>query len=183
MDKKKWVKLSIWILNLLLIFILVWSIINYKILDREATKLVITGGLVAMIVLAILLEGAPVFIGSSVVVAAMLTLNAFNPWFILFIFLLSAIMGNILYFYLGYFLGEKILKYFPKKDVKKYKSLFKKYGRNAMLIMAVSPIPYLPTLAGVFRMNSKQHILETVVVRLIRHTVVFLFWVWVLVGF
>ena len=183
MDKKKVVRYSIWILNLLIVFTLIWSIINYKILDQEVTRLVITGGLVAMIFFVIFLEGAPVFLGPSVVVAAILTMNAFNPWFILFLFLSSAIIGNILYFYLGYFSGEKILKYFPKKDVKKYKNLFKKYGRFAMLIMAISPIPYLPTLAGVFRMNSKQQILETLIVRMIRHTVVFFFWFFILVGF
>jgi len=183
MNKKKVIRFLIWTLNLLIVFALIWSIINYKILDKEVTRLAITGGLIAMVFFVIILEGAPVFIGPSVVVAAILTMNAFNPWFILLLFILSAIIGNILYFYLGYFSGEKIMKYLDKKNVREYKALFKKYGRAAMLIMAVSPIPYLPTLAGVFRMNPKHLFLETLPVRIIRHTVVFLFWFLILVGF
>ena len=183
MNKKKVIKYSLWILNLLIVFALIWSLVNYKILNQEVTRLVIIGGLSAMILFVIFLEGAPVFLGPSVVVAAILTMNAFNPWLILSLFLLSAIVGNIFYFYLGYFSGEKILKYFSKTDVKKYKDLFKKYGRHTMLIMAVSPIPYLPTLAGVFRMNSKQQILETLIVRMIRHTFVFFVWLFILRGF
>ena len=183
MDKKKVMKYSIWILNLLIVFALIWSLVNYKILDQEVTRLVMVGGLSAMILFVIFLEGAPVFLGSSIVVATILTMNVFNPWLILLLFLSSAIVGNIFYYYLGYFSGKKILKYFPKTDVKKYKELFKKYGRHAMLIMAVAPIPYLPTLAGVFRMNSKQQILETLIVRMIRHTVVFFVWLFILGGF
>lgn len=183
MNKKKVIRFSIWALNLLIVFVLIWSIINYKILGQEVTRLVITGGLIAMIFFVIILEGAPVFIGSSVVVAAILTMNVFNPWSIFLLFILSAIIGNILYFYLGYFSGEKIMKYLDKKNVREYKDLFKKYGRFAMLIMAISPIPYLPTLAGIFRMSPKYFFLETLSVRIIRHTVVFLFWFSILVGF
>jgi len=183
MNTKKVIKYSAWILNLLLIFVLVWSLINYKILDQEVTRFVMVGGLSAMIVLIIILEGAPVFLGPSTAVAAILAMNVFNPWLIFTLFLLSALVGNILYYSLGYFSGEKILKYFSKKDVKKYEQLFKKYGRRAMLIMAISPVPYLPTLAGVFRMESKYQITEILIARIIRHTVMFLFWFWLLVGF
>ncbi len=180
---KNVIKYSVWVLNLLIVFALIWSLINYKILDQEVTKIVMISGLLAMILFVIFLEGAPVFVGSSIAVATILAMNAFNPWLILLLFLSSAIVGNIFYFYLGYFSGEKILKYFPKTDVKRYKNLFKKYGRHAMLIMAISPIPYLPTLAGIFKMNSKQQILETLIIRMIRHSVVFFVWFLILVGF
>ncbi len=183
MNKKKVIRFSVWALNLLIVFAFIWSIINYKILDQEVTRLIITGGLIAMVFFVIILEGAPVFIGPSVVVAAILTMNAFNPWPILLLFISSAIMGNILYFYLGYFSGEKIMKYFNKKNVREYKALFKKYGRPAMLITAISPIPYLPTLAGIFKMNPKHFFLEIMPVRIIRHIVVFLFWFYILIGF
>ncbi|KKK55012.1 hypothetical protein LCGC14_3078880, partial [marine sediment metagenome] len=76
-----------------------------------------------------------------------------------------------------------IFKYFDKKNVKKYEKFFKKYGQSAMIIMAVSPIPYLPTLAGVFRMTSPILITKVLVVRMIRHVVVFLFWFYILTQF
>jgi len=183
MNKKKLIKSFIWILNISIIFILIWSIVNYKVLNREVTGIVLVGGLIAMIFLVILLEGAPVFVGASLVVAVVLTMNSFNPWFILFLFLVSAIIGNIIYFYIGYSFGKKIFKYFDKKDVEKYEKLFKKYGKATMLLMAVSPIPYLPTLAGVFRINSPCLIAKILLVRMIRHTIVFLFWFVVIIEF
>ena len=136
-----------------------------------------------MIFLVILLEGAPVFVGSGLVIAAVLAMNIINPWLILFLFLLFALVGNVIYYYLGYFSGKRIFKYFDKKNVKKYEELFKKHGFTTMIIMAVSPIPYLPTLAGVFRMKSLALITKVLVIRMTRHVVVFLFWFYILVGF
>jgi len=183
MNKKRVVKFSAWMLNILVILLLVWSLINYRVFNQEVTQFVQVGGLLAMVFLVILLEGAPVFIGSGLVIASALAINIINPWLILFLFLFFALVGNIVYYYLGYFSGKRIFKYFDKKDVKKYEELFKKYGFTAMIITAVSPIPYLPTLAGVFRIKSKVFIAEVLIIRMIRHVVVFLFWFYILVGF
>ena len=182
MNKKRVVKFSVWLLNILTILLLIWSLINYKLLNQEVSQFVQVWGLLAMIFLVILLEGAPIFVGSGLVVASVLAMDI-NPWLILFLFLFFALVGNILYFYLGYFSGKRILKYFGKKNVKKYKELFKKRGPSAMIIMAISPIPYLPTLAGVFRMTSPILITKVLAVRMIRHMVVFLFWFYILIGF
>ena len=183
MNKKRVVKFSVWLLNILVIFLLVWSLINYKLLNQEVSQFVQVGGLLAMIFLVVLLEGAPVFVGPSLAVASVLAMNIINPWLILFLFLFFVLVGNILYFYLGYFSGKRILKYFGKKNVKKYEELFKKYGFAAMIITAIFPIPYLPTLAGVFRMTSPILITKVLVIRMIRHAVVFLFWFYILIGF
>lgn len=183
MEKKNVIKFSLVILNFLVIFLLIWSLVNYTFLNKEVSQLVQIGGLLVMIFLIILLEGAPVFLGSGLVVATILAMGTENPGFILLLFLFSALIGNIIYFYLGYFSGKGILKYFDKKDVKKYENLFKKYGFATMIIMAVSPIPYLPTIAGVFKMNSPVLIAKILVVRMIRHTFIFLFWFYAIVGF
>jgi membrane protein YqaA with SNARE-associated domain len=183
MNKKKTVKFSLTILNFLVIFLLIWSLVNYTFLSNEVSQFIQVGGLLAMIFFVILLEGAPVFAGPGLGVASILAMGVFNPWFILLLFLVSAFIGNIFYFYLGYFSGKKILKYFDKKDIEKYEKLFKKYGFWAMVIMAISPIPYLPTLAGVFRMTSPILIAEILIIRMIRHVIVFLFWFYFLVGF
>ncbi len=176
MNKRKLVRFSIGLLNILVVLLLIWSIVNYQFLNKEVSNLVQVWGLIAMIIFIIILEGAPVFVGPSVVVAATLATDTFNPGLILFLFLVSAVIGNILYYFLGYFSGEKILKYLKKKDVKKYKKVFKKYGRIAMITMAISPIPYLPTIAGVFRLKSFYLISETLILRLLRHGVVFMIW-------
>ncbi len=177
MDKKKLIKGILWLVNIIVILLLVWSLVNYKFLENEVVGAVQVGGLIAMVLIVFILEGAPVFVGGSVAVASLMAMGGFNIWLLLSLFLLSAILGNFFYYYLGYFSGKKILRYFDKKDVKKYEDLFKKYGLWAMVIMAVSPIPYLPTIAGVFRMSPRHMFIETLIVRLIRHLVVFFFWV------
>ena len=176
MNKKRIIKLFLWALNFLTIGLLIWSLVNYQFLNNEVTRIVKIGGLFAVILLVFILEGAPVFVGSSVAVATLLTMNTFNPLLVLALFLGFAILGNFAYFYLGYFSGEKILKYFDKEDVKKYKKLFKKNGKTAMIFMAISPLPYLPTLAGVFKMDKYFMFVYSMGVRLIRHTIVFGLW-------
>lgn len=183
MDKKRVIKFSVWLLNILVILLLIWSLVNYKVFNQEVTQFVQIGGLLAMIFLVILLEGAPILVGSGLVVASILTMNIISPWLILFLFLFFALVGNILYYYLGYFFGLKVLKYFKKKDVRKYKKFFKKYGGITMITMAISPIPYLPTLAGVFRMNSVSLISKILILRMIRHTTVFFIWLFILTQF
>lgn len=183
MNKKKWVRFSVALLNLFVILLLIWSLINYQFLNKEVSNLVQVWGLFAMILFIIILEGAPVFVGPSVVVAAALATGTFDTKLILILFMGSAFIGNIIYYYLGYFSGEKILKYFKKKDVKNFKKIFKKYGRVAMITMAISPIPYLPTIAGVFRLKSFRVISEILVLRMIRHGVVFTIWYFILKGF
>ncbi|MEX0932845.1 MAG: VTT domain-containing protein [Candidatus Pacearchaeota archaeon] len=180
MDKKNIVKISFWILNFIIIFLLIWSLINHRVLNQEVSNIVATFGLVAMILFVVILEGAPVFIGPSVAVASILAMGALNPWTILFLFLISAFVGNVFYYYLGYFSGKKILKYFSDKDVEKYKKFFKNHGGKTLGIMAISPVPYLPTLAGVFKLKSKSIMAYILLVRALRHIVVFAFWLIIL---
>ena len=177
---KRSVKFICWCCSIFITLLLLWSLFNYKLLENNVTTFVQTGGLIALVIIVIILEGAPILIGGSIAVAALLLMKI-NPLLILALFLISATIGNILYYYLGYFSGEKILKYFDKKDVVKYDKLFKKYGRLAMIIMAISPVPYLPTLAGYFKMSPLYMFTETLGTRLIRHTIVFFFWYTILV--
>jgi len=149
-------------------------------LNKEVSQFIQVGGLLAMVLFVILLEGAPVFIGGGLATAAILAMGTINPLIVFFLFIVSALIGNVIYFYLGYFSGKKILRYFDKNHVKKYRRLFKKYGFAAMIFMAISPVPYLPTLAGVFRMKSLGLITGVLIIRMLRHTAVFLFWIYVL---
>jgi len=183
MNKKRMVKIGLGIFNVIIIALLVLSIIYYEILDAEVGRIIAIWGITAMIIFVIILEGAPVFVGPSVAVATLIAMGKFSPWFILSLFLISAIIGNIVYYYLGYFSGEKILKYFNRKDVNKYKKTFNKHGKMAMAVMAISPIPYIPTIAGVFKMKKSQMFIQSMGIRLIRHTIVFFIWYFALKGF
>jgi membrane protein YqaA with SNARE-associated domain len=177
--EKRTVKALLWILNILVILLLVYSLVNYKFLEKELVLAAQIGGLGVVAILIFFLEGAPLFVGPSVAVAAILATGT-NPWWVLAVFLISAILGSIAYYYIGHILGEKALRYFEKRDIKKYRELFAKYGTSAMVLTAMAPIPYLPTIAGVFKMSKKDMFIKTMGVRLLRHIVVFLFWFFIL---
>ena len=180
MDVKRLVHVIGWVFNIGVILLLAWSFFSYKVLENSLTGFVQAGGFIALVLVVTLLEGAPILVGSSVAVAAMLAMGA-DPQTVFVLFIVSAIIGNIIYYYLGYFSGRNVLRYFNKKDVDRYERLFKKYGRLAMFIMAISPIPYFPTLAGSFKMSPFYMFTEVLCVRLIRHTIVFFFWYVILI--
>jgi len=180
MIKKELVKRGFIFVNLVMVLLLIVSLINYQYFDKEINELIKFGGLSAMIFLVFILEGAPVLIGGSVAVASMMALEVFSPWFLLAMFLVSAFFGNLFYYFLGVFAGRKVLSYFDKKDIKKYEEFFKQYGHLSLLIMAVTPIPYLPTLAGVFKNAKPFYLIGIMIIRLIRHSVVFFVWYYIL---
>jgi membrane protein YqaA with SNARE-associated domain len=180
MNKKRIVKGVFWAFNFLVIILFIYTLINYSILEKELSIAAQIGGAGLVAALVFILEGAPVFVGPSVAIASLLAMGE-DPIFVLAIFLVFSTLGAIVYYYLGYFLGERVFVYFEKEDVKKYRELFKKYGMAAMLITAVTPIPYLPTVAGAFKMGAKEMFFLTTLLRIARHIIVFLFWFYVLV--
>jgi membrane protein YqaA with SNARE-associated domain len=169
-----------WVLNITIVLLLVWSFLNYRVLENNLSVFVQAWGLLALVIIVIVLEGAPVVVGGNVTVAVLMAAGV-NPWVLLPFFLVSAIIGNIFYYYLGYFSGKKMLKYFDEEDRARYFKLFEKYGRATMLIMAISPVPYLPSLAGFLKMSPWYMFTEVLAVRLIRHVVVFFVWYFILV--
>lgn len=176
MNKTKAVHHVLTFLNFLVIAVFIWSLINYKVLDATINKWAVAGGLVFLIIFIIFLEGAPIVAGPTIAVAAFLTIGEYTPLFIYLVFILSGVVGNFIWFYLGVFSGHKLLKYFDPKVISRYEKLFKKYGWWTMVITAVTPIPYLPTLAGIFDMKWKHMFIGVMGVRIIRHTIVFIFW-------
>lgn len=176
---KRVVKFSFIFLNLLMVFLLVYSLINYKILSNEVGELVKVGGLIVMCLFVLILEGAPVALGGSVAVAAILTLDIFNPVLVLSLFLICAVFAGIGYYWIGAHYGRKILKYFDKDSIEKYEKFFRKYGSLSMILMAITPIPYLPTIGGVFGMKYLS-LFIVFFVRILRHIVVFFIWYWII---
>jgi membrane-associated protein len=180
MDAKRLIKTIAWGFSIVVVVLLVWSLLNYKVLENSVTGFIQVWGLIALVLIVVILEGAPIFVGGGIAAGASLAMGA-NPWLVLTLFIISAIIGNVLYYYLGYFSGRKVLKYFNREDVARYEKLFEKHGRVAMFIMAVFPIPYLPTLGGVFKLTPLFMFTEVLAVRIVRHSAVFIFWYFLLV--
>lgn len=175
MNKKRLIRVVGWSLNIVVVLLLVWSIVNYRVLEQDITRAIQVGGIFVAAILIFVLEGAPVFIGPSVTVVALLVIGI-NPLLVLFLLLGFAILGDIAYYYLGRKSEYRVERFIEKEDMNRYRRLFKKYGKAAMYIMAITPLPYLPTIAGIFKMPPSYFFTKVMGVRMLRHIVVFLFW-------
>ena len=83
---------------------------------------------------------------------------------ILFWASLGAVLGAITSYYLGKYLGEPVfLKLFKKKYYDQGHEFFEKWGIYAILIGAVSPIPFkvVAWLAGIFEMPFRYFLIMT----------------------
>tara|TARA_Y100000296_G_C5082100_1_gene210483 strand:- start:315 stop:575 length:261 start_codon:yes stop_codon:yes gene_type:complete len=76
-------------------------------------------------------------------------------------------------YFLGYVRGKGIvLLFIDEEHYKEYLDLFKNKGKFAMTISALTPIPYLPILAGTLKMHFYDFLLYGIVMRTLRFAVV-----------
>ncbi|MBT4936597.1 DedA family protein [Candidatus Peregrinibacteria bacterium] len=98
-----------------------------------------------------------------------------NPHTLLFYASAGALLGAITAYFLGKYLGEPIfLKLFKKKYYEQGEKFFEKYGIYAVLLGAVTPIPFkvIAWLAGIFEMPFGQFMLMTFIGRVGRFALV-----------
>ena len=98
-----------------------------------------------------------------------------NPHTLLFFASLGAMLGAITAYFLGKYLGEPVfLKLFKKKYYTQGEAFFKKYGVYAVLIGAVTPIPFkiIVWLAGIFEMPFIPFLIMTFIGRVGRFALV-----------
>jgi membrane protein YqaA with SNARE-associated domain len=83
--------------------------------------------------------------------------------------------GSVIAGILGYFIGKKIgaagfRKWFGDKHLKKGKKFFKKYGIWAIIVGAISPIPYSSVCwaAGIYKMRFFPFLISSIVTRIPR---------------
>lgn len=180
MNKKSF-HIIIWIITILVIILSIWSIINYKFLKNELENSVESFGYIAIFIIAFIFESIPSVIGPD---APLLTgiLIGLNFYFILLILLISTTISALLSYYFGKKSHEYIKAISDKKTFSKYNKLFKKYGKAGMIIAALTPVPYVPALAGIFKMDFKYFLFVVTVLREIKYVLVAIF-LYYLLGF
>jgi len=100
-----------------------------------------------------------------------------------------SVIGSYIGSTVNYFIGKKYLSFevkeaFDKGDYKKWHKLFYKYGKLALVLAAISPIPWVAfcLLAGSFKMKFRQFFLYGLIPRAARILTIVLF-VWYLGAF
>lgn len=84
---------------------------------------------------------------------------------------IGSYIGSLINFYIGRkYLSSKVGDIEEKKISKKHYRLFDKYGKLALTLAAISPIPWVAFcwLAGIFKMNLRQFFIWGLIPRFLR---------------
>ncbi len=93
----------------------------------------------------------------------------------LFLVFIFTILGSMLGSITNYFIGRKYLSFniksfYSVKKYLKYQVFFHRYGKLAVFISAIGPVPWAPFcwMAGAFHMRFRQYVLYGLVPRIFR---------------
>lgn len=91
----------------------------------------------------------------------------FNPQFVIWFTITGALAGSMLGFEVGRKYGEEVVEDFvKKKTITKITRFMNNYGgKVALLIAAISPLPYIPMIVGSLNMTRKNFIVYGLLVR------------------
>ncbi|WP_297889186.1 VTT domain-containing protein [Sulfurihydrogenibium sp.] len=95
------------------------------------------------------------------IVGTFSSLNLLDIKIVYPLLLISAILGNVVNFFIGYHFGEKILrngkfkKFIKEKHIKETEMFFQKHGGKAVIISRFLPIfrTFVPFVAGIGKMD------------------------------
>lgn len=167
-DLKQRVGLGFWILLFLIFFL---GYIYFTKLEQSMNYLIESYGFIGMFFSSFILDLLVQPIGPDLVIIFGIFSNL-NPYLLILVVLL----GSYLSFFTAYYLGERIGGAGIEKivGIKTYKKIQNspKYGKLILFFGAISPVPYVPYLAGVWKLSLKDVILIVIIPRTIRFIVV-----------
>jgi membrane protein YqaA with SNARE-associated domain len=132
-------------------------------------------GLLAIFVISFISDFLVQPIGPDVPLMLGIFANISNKWIILIIVLLGSYLALICSYIIGKKIGfSGIEKIIGKKKSEKIKNS-PHYGIFILFLGALTPIPYIPYLAGMWNLNLKQVIFFIAIPRSIRFLIVMLF--------
>lgn len=107
----------------------------------------------------------PFLPGDSLLFAAgaIAALGAFNIWVLIFILFLAAVLGDAANYFVGHFLGHKIvdnpnITLINQEHIDKTEQFYKKHGGKAIVLARFVPIvrTFAPFVAGIGKMSYSQ---------------------------
>jgi len=173
----KKIKILSSIFALIILILFIFSLINYSVLsnqvDESLNNQVEKYGYIGVFILAFILEISPQPFASALVPYANGIIFGLDFKLLLAITILAVILSSLTAYWIGLKYGKRVaIKFTGEETYQKYHNIFKKYGKPGMAILALTPIPYFPILAGLFKMNLKNFIIFAVIPRIF-HFLVF----------
>ena len=149
----------------LLIFIGLIIMAFFLHLEEWVINMVLAHGLIGIFILSFVSELLILPVGPDIpLIVAVMFLKS-NHWLVLLIVLLASWSSLLIAYFVGKNLGEPgIQRIIGRKKWSKIESN-DKYGKWLVFLGAISPVPYIPYLTGLFKMNFKEVILYVVLPR------------------
>jgi len=152
------------------LFIFIYVIINYKFIGQQVQETIGGYGYLAMFLISFLLDILFQPIGPELPLTIGL-LTKLNPLITIILVILGSISASFLSFFLGKKYGELgIKKLYKNKVYNKWSKYYNKYGKFALTISALTPIPYVPFcwFSGILNMKNRTFFLFAIFPRIIR---------------
>lgn len=114
----------------------------------------------------------PFLPGDSLLFAAgaLAALGALNIWLLIVVLILAAILGDTVNYWIGHFLGQKIvdnpkIKFVNQEHIDRTQEFYKKYGGKTIVLARFVPIvrTFAPFVAGVGKMSYPHFIAYNVI--------------------
>ncbi|SFW56011.1 DedA family protein [Amycolatopsis australiensis] len=144
-------------------------------LDPHTLLAGVAGPAVAVLCLVIFIESSifPVLPGDSLLFTAGLLIaggGLLPLWLTCILVTVSALLGNVVGYYIGYFAGPKLFsrpdsKFFKREHVDKTHAFLEKHGPKAVVLARFVPFvrTFITWIAGIGRMNPKTYFTYTVI--------------------
>jgi len=172
MGLKKILKIISSIMFILMLVVFFYTLFNYQELRGSISESLQKNSFYGIAVITFLLEVFPQVIGGDLplLTGGLIGLNIF--WVFVIVSIASSVAGMLQYS-IGFFFGKKIsLLYMDEISYNKYRLLFNRKGKFALTLTALTPVPYIPAIAGVFKMHPYDFLLYGVLMRVIRFAAV-----------
>jgi len=159
------------LLSLVIIATLIYGIVNIGNIGDTIKEEIYYLGIPGIILSSMFLDFFPQLVSPFIVLASAI-IAGFNPHLaILFVILGSSIGAT-----LGFILGKKYMfvianRLISQNKIKKMTLMMNKYGKWAVSLTAISPLPYLPILIGALNFSKRNFIIYGLIPRAIGLTI------------
>lgn len=169
------------ILTILMVCTFIYAVYNYSQLETEINEKIISSGIQSLFIITFLLEFIPNYISPHLTMMSAFLLNL-DPLMITFTVIMSSTISSMLGFEMGRKYGKKIVsETFGKKRLNKLENLVNlKGGKSAVLLAAITPVPYIPLIIGSLLMERRNFVLWGVIPRQISYIITALFFIFVI---
>lgn len=153
---------------ILVVLFFYFSIVKYDSLEHQIKQSVETRGLISIGIFSFILDFLPQYISPHIFIIMNGLMGFGFPPLILLVILGSSI-GSIVGFEIGRKMknGNELLSFIGKRKIEVFKKNINGWKKWIVTIAAISPLPYIPLVLGMFDMSRKNFLVYGVIPRII----------------